>query len=212
MKEVIIIAGGDISESLILEYLNKRQEKIIIAVDKGLESLYNINVKPDYIIGDFDSVGKDILDKYSNTELVKLNPIKDFTDTHMALKLAIDLKADTITILGATGKRIDHALANINIMKEALEKNIKCKMIDTHNEIQLINSYAELEKNTNYKYISLIPLTTKAEGITLKGFKYLLNNATLNIGHSIGVSNEQVDDIASINVSEGILILIKSID
>lgn len=212
MKEVIIIAGGDISESLILEYLNKRQEKIIIAVDKGLESLYNINVKPDYIIGDFDSVGKDILDKYSNTELVKLNPIKDFTDTHMALKLAIDLKADTITILGATGKRIDHALANINIMKEALEKNIKCKMIDTHNEIQLINSYAKLEKNTNYKYISLIPLTTKAEGITLKGFKYLLNNATLNIGHSIGVSNEQVDDIASINVSEGILILIKSID
>lgn len=212
MKEVIIIAGGDISESLILEYLNKRQEKIIIAVDKGLESLHNINVKPDYIIGDFDSVSKDILDKYSNTELVKLNPIKDFTDTHMALKLAIDLKADTITILGATGKRIDHALANINIMKEALEKNIKCKMIDTHNEIQLINSYTELEKNTNYKYISLIPLTTKAEGITLKGFKYLLNNATLNIGHSIGVSNEQVDDIASINVSEGILILIKSID
>lgn len=212
MKEVIIIAGGDISESLILEYLNKRQEKIIIAVDKGLESLHNINVNPDYIIGDFDSVSKDILDKYSNTELVKLNPIKDFTDTHMALKLAIDLKADTITILGATGKRIDHALANINIMKEALEKNIKCKMIDTHNEIQLINSYTELEKNTNYKYISLIPLTTKAEGITLKGFKYLLNNATLNIGHSIGVSNEQVDDIASINVSEGILILIKSID
>ena len=212
MKEVVIISGGDISEGLILEHINKEKEKIIIAVDKGLESLHNINVNPDYIIGDFDSVSKDILDKYSNTELVKLNPIKDFTDTHMALKLAIDLKADTITILGATGKRIDHALANINIMKEALEKDIKCKMIDTHNEIQLINSYTELEKNTKYKYISLIPLTNKAEGITLKGFKYLLNNATLNIGHSIGVSNEQVDDIASINVSGGILILIKSID
>lgn len=212
MKEAIIIAGGDVSESLILEYINKRQEEIIIAVDKGLESLYNINIRPDYIIGDFDSVNKETLDKYSNTELVRLNPIKDFTDTHMAVRLAIDLKADIITILGATGKRIDHALANINIMKEALEKNIECKMIDTNNEIQLVNCYIELKKNTKYKYISLIPLTTKVEGVTLKGFKYPLNKATLNIGHSIGVSNEQIDDVASIDLENGVLILIKSID
>ena len=69
-----------------------------------------------------------------------------------------------------------------------------------------------LPDDSQYKYISLLPLTTKVTGITLKGFKYLLENGTLKIGESIGVSNEQIEEEAIIEVKKGILVVIKSKD
>ena len=143
----------------------------------------------------------------------KYNPEKDNTDTDIALKLAIQLKSSIITIMGALGKRMDHALANIHILKETLEVGIPCEIRDSYNKIYLIKDNITLTKNNTYgKYISLIPLTTTVEGITLKGFKYPLNNACLSIGLSLGVSNEIVEEVATIELKEGILIVIESKD
>ena len=211
--KTLIVTGGD-SEK---EYVNKIYKKfdLIIASDRGIEVLDKLNIIPNYIIGDFDSANKKVLDKYINNKdiiIKKLNPQKDYTDTHMAIKLAIELKSTEITILGAIGSRIDHTISNINTLKEALDNNIICKIENSKNEIQLINKKTQIEKDDNYKYISLIPLTTKVTGITLKGFKYLLSNANLEIGQSIGVSNEQIEEKADIDLKEGILILIKSKD
>ena len=211
--KTLIVTGGD-SEK---EYVNKIYKKfdLIIASDRGIEVLDNLNIIPNYIIGDFDSANKKVLDKYINNKdiiIKKLNPQKDYTDTHMAIKLAIELKSTEIIILGAIGSRIDHTISNINTLKEALDNNIICKIENSKNEIQLINKKTQIEKDDNYKYISLIPLTTKVIGITLKGFKYSLSNTNLEIGQSIGVSNEQIEEKADIDLKEGILILIKSKD
>lgn len=213
MKKTLIISGGEIDLEFLRKFLNNTFD-IIIAVDRGLQALNTIKVKPSYIIGDFDSVDKEILDEYKNTniEVINLNPEKDYSDTHMALKLAIKQESKEIYIVGALGKRVDHALANIHILKEAIDCNVECKILDNNNEIQLINKYTKLKKDLSYKYISLIPLTTEVTGITLTGFKYPLENATLNIGHSIGISNEQIDDMTTIDIKKGILILIKSRD
>ena len=211
MIKTLIITGGNVEELI----CKTNQFDYIIASDRGLEVLDKYKILPDYIIGDFDSIDKNILGKYvdnKNIIIKELNPEKDYTDTHMALKLAIDLKSTDITVLGAIGTRIDHTIANIHILKETLNNNIACKIVDSRNEIQLIDKKTILELDSNYKYISLIPLTTKVEGISLKGFKYPLLDATLKIGHSIGVSNEQLEDYAEIDLKEGILILIKSKD
>lgn len=209
----LIISGGELNPIFLKTFLGNNNINNIIAVDKGLEVLDKIKILPNYIIGDFDSINKNVLSKYeNNAEVIKLNPEKDFSDTHMALKLAIDLKSTSIYILGAMGKRIDHALANIHILKEALDSNIECKILDSNNEIQLITTGKHKVGNLGYKYVSLIPLSTKVEGITLTGFKYPLNNATLEIGHSIGVSNELIKNTATIEIKSGILIFIKSKD
>lgn len=213
MIKTLIVSGGNVEED-ILNQINEEFD-YIIASDKGLEALDKINMDPNYIIGDFDSIDKKILQKYINNKNIiikELNPEKDYTDTHMALKLAIELESTHITILGAIGTRIDHTIANIHILKETLDNNIECKIIDSRNEIQLINKKTILDLDKKYKYISLIPLTTKTEGITLKGLKYSLENASLEIGHSIGVSNEQIEDYAEIDIKKGMLILIKSKD
>lgn len=215
MIKTLIVSGGNLEKDFFHEiYLNNKFD-YIIASDKGLEVLDKCNVKPNYIIGDFDSLNEEILKKYVNDDkikIIKLNPEKDYTDTHMALKLAIELNSTNITIIGAIGTRLDHTLANIHILKEALENNIECKIEDNKNKIQLINRKTILQLDENYRYISLIPLTTMAKGVTLTGFKYPLSNATLEVGHSIGISNEQIEKKAQIHLNEGILILIKSRD
>lgn len=213
MIKTLIVSGGNVEDSI----LNELKDKFdyIIASDRGLEILDKYNIIPNYIIGDFDSIDEQILNKYINNKdiIVKeLNPEKDYTDTHMALKLAIELKSTSITIIGAIGTRLDHTIANMHILKETLDNNIQCKIIDSKNEIQLIDKRTKLKLSDNYKYISLIPLTTTVEGVTLKGFKYPLLNATLEIGHSIGVSNEQLEEFAEIDLKEGTLVLIRSKD
>lgn len=210
--KTLIITGGNINKEFLKNILRENEYNKIIAADKGLEILNKIDVKPDYIIGDFDSVNKEILEQYKNIPITYLKPEKDFTDTHMALKLSIEKGAKKITIVGAIGTRFDHSIANIHILKEALENSIEAEIIDEHNKIKLINTDTKINKDDKFKYVSLIPLTTSVKGITLEGFKYGLKDATLKIGESIGVSNEQIDEKATIKIKEGILILIFSKD
>ena len=188
----------------------------IIVCDRGLEALYQLKIIPNHVVGDFDSVSSEVLEFYKKqTQIIfhTYHPEKDNTDTDIALKLAIGLKSSEITIMGALGRRMDHAIANIHILKDALEANIPCQIIDEHNRIYLINKEMTLEKDKVYgKYISLIPLTSEVKDLTLTGFKYPLNNYDLPIGTSLGVSNEIVENIAQIKMKKGILIVIESKD
>lgn len=210
--KTLIISGGKVTKRILKEALKNNSFDNIIAVDKGLEILDECRIQPNYIIGDFDSINKEIINKYNNKNIIKLNPEKDFTDTHMAIKLALEIKSSYIVILGAIGTRIDHTIANIHVLKECMEQQIECKIINENNKIELINKQHILYLNNKYRYVSLIPLTTKVEGVTLKGFKYPLINATLKIGESIGISNEQIEKKAIIELKNGILILIQSKD
>ena len=214
--ETLIIAGGEINQEQLMKYCKAHNGQNIIAVDRGLEALYQFNMVPNHVVGDFDSVSKSIWQFYQkNAEIVfhKYNPKKDYTDTDIALKLAIELNSSSITIMGALGKRMDHALANIHIPKEALEVGIPCQILDSYNKIYLVKDHRQLAKDKTYgKYISFLPLTTTVEGITLKGFQYPLNNASLSIGLSLGISNEIVEEMATIELKKGILIVIESKD
>ena len=188
----------------------------IIAGDKGLEALYQLKIIPNHVVGDFDSVSPEILEFYKKQSQIIFHTFhaeKDNTDTDIALQLAIQLKSSKITMLGALGKRMDHALANIHILKDALEANIPCQILDEHNRIYLINTEKTLEKEKVYgKYISLIPLTSTVKGLTLTGFKYPLNHYTLPIGTSLGISNEMIEDRAHVKMEKGILIVVESKD
>lgn len=212
--KTLIVSGGNV-DILFLKELLKEKYDCIIAVDKGIEALHELNIKPNYIVGDLDSVNKDIINIYRNENIPiqEHNPEKDYTDTELGIKLAISLKASKISLVGGIGTRLDHTLANIHILKHCLDNNIVCEILDTHNKVYLINHNVQIEKIKAFgKYISLIPLTTEVSGITLKGFKYPLKEYTLAIGRSLGISNEIEDDYADIVLKEGILIVIESKD
>lgn len=214
--KTLIVTGGNIEKEFLLKTIKEIKFETIIAVDNGLKILNQINVNPQHIVGDFDTVKSEILDRYKENTSIKIhkfNPIKDNTDTDIAIRLAIGLKSDEITIIGAIGTRIDHLLANIHVLKYALDSNVECKIIDENNEIQLIDKTTIIKKkDITKKYISLIPLTEKVEHINLKGFKYELNNGTLTMGSSLGISNEISKEEAIIEFDNGILIMINSKD
>lgn len=212
----LIISGGTILPSFLESYLSNYSYDVLIAVDKGLEVIEKLHLVPDHIVGDFDSVNTNFLQKYQHNEKViihSFNPEKDYTDTDIALNLALDLGSSDIVILGAIGTRLDHTIANVHLLMLALNKQVSCKIVNENNQIQLVNSSITLAKGNVFgKYVSLIPLTTQVKGITLSGFKYPLLDYTLSIGKSLGISNEIVEPFASVILQEGILIMIESKD
>lgn len=214
--KTLIVTGGKINSKFLIKTINEKNFDIIVAVDNGLKILNELNIKPNHIVGDFDTINKEILKLYKDEKSIiihKYNPIKDNTDTDIAIRLAVELRSDEIIILGAIGTRIDHVIANIHVLKYALDKKVDCKIVDENNEIQLINKTTILNKEEIHKkYISLIPLTEKVDNINLRGFKYELKDGILAIGSSLGISNEIIENQAIIEFNNGILIMIISND
>lgn len=114
-------------------------------------------------------------------------------------------------MLGATGTRMDHTLANVHIMVRAMQHHISCAIQDKHNYMTLTTSKAEVE-HRDYKYVSLLPLTHEVTGITLDGFMYPLDQATIRMGQSLGVSNQLLGSSGTVTIDSGLLLIIQSKD
>jgi thiamine pyrophosphokinase len=216
-NRILIITGGAISADFAAQYLKNQEFHSVLAVDSGLVTAHKLGIPINYIVGDFDSVPKELIESYrrdmASVDIREYNPEKDATDTHLAIDLSLELGADEIVILGATGTRIDHMLANIHLLYLPLSKNIKASIIDEHNKIYLINQNIAIYKDKLHgPYISIQSFTERVTGITLKGFKYPLTNHTMYLGDSLGVSNELAEDRADIMLDEGILIVIEAKD
>lgn len=214
----VIVSGGNIQEDFALTFLREHPYDQLIGVDNGLRFLYDHEILPTRIVGDFDTIDPKIVDWYrKNTEIEirAYNPVKDATDTQIAVELALELNSTSITILGGTGSRLDHVLGNVHTMMLALKAGVTCSLLDAHNRIRLIDAPISIGKKEQFgDYISLLPLTTKVEGVHLIGFKYPLADYTFTSTGSagLGVSNEIVEEVAEIELRSGVLILIESRD
>lgn len=213
---VVIISGGHIDDVFALEWLKKNKYDSMIAADSGMNFLYRNGIVPDVIAGDFDSVDDESLDEFSGmteVEVFRLNPIKDDTDTEFVIREAIRRGARKITILGATGTRLDHVLANVNLLGIGLEERISIELVDKHNRIRMINDSLEIKKSEQFgEFVSVLPVKGDAKGVSLVGMKYPLKDADIACFSSLGVSNEITDEIGKISVKQGVLLVIESRD
>ncbi|WP_022749666.1 thiamine diphosphokinase [Lachnobacterium bovis] len=217
-----IVTGGKINDKYVSGILKNEKFDQIIAVDSGLDFFKRTNIKPNVIIGDFDSVDKDskkYFDSKENIKWITLNPVKDDTDTEHAIHYAIDSGASYISLFGATGGRIDHLLANISLLGIGLEKNIPIIMQDSKNKVFMLKDAKNFKiKNTKAcnedkkHFISLIPYTAEVKNVTLSGFKYPLHNYNMGGFNALGISNEIIGDFGIISFDKGILIVVEAID
>lgn len=212
----VIISGGHIDDVFALNYLRENKYDCMIAADSGMNFLHRNGIVPDMIAGDFDSVEDESLDEFSSmpeVEMLRLNPIKDDTDTEFVIREAIRRGATFITVLGATGTRLDHVLANVHLLGVGLEESVAIELVDTHNRIRMINESLEIRKEEQFGcFISILPIKGDAKGVTLEGMKYPLVNVDVACFSSLGVSNEIVGETAKISVKEGTLLVIESQD
>lgn len=215
-KRIVIVSGGKVEDDFALSVLESYENEYIIAVDKGMEFLYRREIMPSYIVGDFDSVKKEIGDYYRNETQVPIReyvPAKDASDTEIAIRLAMTLGCSELIILGATGGRIDHLWANVQCLMIPFKAGVDAKIMDSQNLIYLIGDEVHLKKEEAFgTYFSLFPLGTEVYGLTIKGAKYPLYNHTLTPYDSLCVSNEFKDDEVVIDFHAGTVILMQTRD
>lgn len=211
-NRALIISGGTLTCDTVEEELKKGG--FLIGVDSGINYLYQHKIDPDFLVGDFDSVDSIAISHYKSKGQIPIrefNPVKDASDTEIAVRLAMELGFQEITILGATGSRIDHVLANIQVLTIPYRAGIHVNIVDSINRISLVSKNAIYKKCDLYgPYFSLFALGGTVKGLTLKGSKYPLENHELLPYDSLSISNQVIEEELEIRYEEGILILIEA--
>ena len=216
MSKTVIISGGMLDEGFAEKVLEANPEAYIIAVDKGLEYLYNHKIEPQYIVGDFDSIDPKVIDYYrkeTNIPIREYNPVKDATDTEIALRLGITLGSKEMILLGATGGRIDHLWANVQTLSVACDAGVNACILDEKNKIWVTNKSCVLKKSEAYgPYLSVFSLEGEIYDFSLEGTKWPLNHHDLMPCDSLTVSNQFVDDEGKISFVNGRIVIMETKD
>lgn len=205
MKAIIVSGGRAPSRKLLISLINDTD--LIIGADRGCEALWNNEIIPNIIVGDFDSINEEAYLKYrKKSKEFKFNPEKDYTDTDIAFNKAVEMGATEIILLGCTGTRMDHVLASIGLLKKAMDLNINCQIIDENNKMFLINN-SKTFKGTKGETISFLAYFECVKNLNIIGAKYPLNNYDLKIGDSLTVSNEFLDEEIKVTFDSGVLLV-----
>lgn len=208
----IIIGAGDLT----IGEIPVKEEDFVIAVDGGLGYCGILNVEPDIIIGDFDSVSDGEREAIATLEqeiperIIRLKPEKDDTDMLATLKFALEKGYTEFRIYAGTGGRFDHTLANIQCLLYLKNHGATGYLIDGAGMILVLQNEA-VHFNKNLEgYLSLFALGKEAKGVTIQGMKYTLDNYTMKNDFPIGISNEFIGEESVISVEDGELVCMLS--
>ncbi len=213
MKACIILNGQILNYEVIKDKIDKEEYDYIICCDGGANHVYNMNLIPDYIIGDLDSIKNDVLVFYKNKDVLfkKFNKKKDETDTELAIYLAKEIGVSKIDFFASLGNRIDHTIANINLLYKVRKEQIHPRIISEQEEIYIIIDEKIIIYGNKGDTVSVIPLKSDVKGVSLYRLEYPLKNQNMSFGTPLGVSNVMLENSCEIEVEKGSLIIIKNI-
>ncbi|MDR1425869.1 MAG: thiamine diphosphokinase [Rickettsiales bacterium] len=207
--KLLFIANGDTGTDLEEGFFRKFDA--CVCVDGGLNWLHDHyeHIRPEFIIGDLDSARRDVLEKYRTTSKIIKKDNQDESDLMFALRYILEksnIPVDEITIVGATGHRIDHTLCNIITLRQ-IPMEIPAKILTTlGEEVFLARKNLVLERIRG-KTLSLIPITD-ISGLSCSGTKWPLTNVDLPFGFVNGISNLAEEETVNISLSAGELLVI----
>ena len=202
----IFILNGEFDTKYELNFFSNYNK--IICIDGGYLNFQklNLNLKPDYIIGDFDSIGKiDIINQNTDKPKVIFKDNQDETDSEFAVKYILknysnnDIK-NIDFIYAVSTSRIDHLFCNAYLLKK-IPININSKIITKYQDIFLLRNSINIKEKEG-KTLSVIPITN-VKGLTIKGCKWDLENTDLSVGFIGGISNIIEENKAEISLKEG---------
>ncbi len=196
----VIISAGSISDYKFTAALLRRDDFVICA-DGGLYHAEKMGIKPRLIVGDFDSYNGEAPE---GAEILRLPREKDYTDTHTAVLEAKKRGAKEILLLGASGTRLDHTIANIALLEAMRRMGIRGEMADSHNKLFIAEKQSVISApvGTTVSFLPLAPVS----GLTLRGFRYPLTDADTELFNPIWVSNELSASRGEISYTSGVLL------
>lgn len=204
MRRCVIIGGAGIGRyDEVKQYLRAGDYNIFC--DCGLRHMEALGLRPDLIVGDFDSYQNPLLP----VETITLPREKDDTDTVYAVREALKRGFDDFLLIGVVGARFDHSLGNVAILLKLHSLGKRAMIVDDYSEMEIV-SQKGAEVGPEFPYYSLLNITGLARGITLENSKFPLADAEINCEYQYGVSNEPLPGrTARISVKEGRLLLVR---
>jgi len=204
-----IYVGGGIDPAYVTEH--PKGDDLILAADGGMENANLLGVKPQIIVGDFDSYDKDALPK--EREILQVPAEKDETDTQLCVDLALQRGATELVLIGGLSGRLDHTLANLGILEDLDALGVHAYMTDGYNRVRFLRSTSTLIVRSPFRYLSLLAVDDVVKGVSVEGGKYPLKNARLSRRRQcLTVSNEITGNVALIDVKKGGVLIIESRD
>jgi thiamine pyrophosphokinase len=216
LMKINLVAGGP--RYMIPDFHHYEEENVVwIGIDRGVFYLLEAGLNPAAAFGDFDSVSEGEMENIEKTvaDLKKFKPEKDETDMELALNWALDQHPESITIFGATGGRLDHLMANIQLLVRPLDLDafVHIQIIDTQNILYVKKPGCyTINPNDDFRYISFLPITPSVSGLSLENFKYPLIDCHIPLGSTLCISNELIRGHGTFSFSEGILLVVRSKD
>lgn len=210
--KAVLFANGEINDYFFCNQYLKNTD-FIICCDGGVRHARALGIKPNYILGDFDSANSADLEYYKSAgvEFRQFPSRKDETDMELGFGFAVELGANEIIIIGGIGSRLDHTMANCHLLYAALKKNICAMLVNEKNCVRLVDKHCSLDGKKG-DLVSLLSMTLESKGINLTNFEYPLINATLPLESPRGISNVMLGSNAEVSVEEGILFVIQARD
>ncbi len=211
MAKCILVCAGE----FVPVEIPTGSDDIVIAVDAGFVNCMSVDVRPDFIIGDFDSVDADhyemisMIRKEEPDRVITLPCKKDDTDTLAAIKFGLDKGYHDFRIYGAMGgERVEHTVANMQCLIYLKEHDAKGYIMDDRSMVTVIKDETVTLGTGLEGYLSVFAVNGNAEGVTLKNLAYELENEELRPGYPVGVSNSFIGKSAEISVKKGMLLVI----
>ena len=199
MKRGIIVGAAPCN----LKNLNPTSEDFVIAADGGWDHLQKAGLSADLLVGDFDSVTH----IPSEIPLVRHPVRKDDTDLSLAVREALKIGCQVLRLYGATGGRLDHTLANLQLLCSLSKEKCPVFLCDDNYTITAITNGAIRFQPEATGIISILSHSDRSFGVTLQGLSYPLDQATLTSDFPLGVSNEFIGEEAIVQVASGTLLV-----
>ena len=179
------------------------QADFVLAADGGLRHPEKLNITPDGILGDFDSLGY-------VPESAKVFPVeKDDTDAMLAVRLGLQRGFREFLIYGGLGgERLDHTVANFQTLQFLADHGASGYLIGRDQLVTVLKNGALRFPAAAEGIVSVFCMGADAAGVTLRGLQYPLDSSTLTAGFPLGVSNHFLGKPSEISVKEGSLLVI----
>ena len=191
----------------IKDLVHTESADLLLCADTAYLAADAEGVTPHIVIGDFDHGAASALE--GRDDIIRVPCEKDDTDTMLCIKYAIEKGADSLTILGGIGGRLDHTFANLQALAYAEKQGAFAVLKNGKNEAFLISKPVRIPKKDGW-YLSVFAYDGVCEGVSILGTKYEVENVSLDTNFPLGVSNEITSDFATLDVKKGRLLVILS--
>lgn len=206
MSRCILFSGGPLSDCDRVR-LGLEPGDFVIACDAGYRAAAQFGIRPDLVVGDFDSLDGPVPE---GIPVYKVPAEKDDTDTMLGLRIGLERGFREFLLAGGFGGRLDHTVANLQALGWLCRQGASGQILSNRNQAWTVRCGTLILPRLDGWHLSIFAWDGPCRGVTLEGLQYPLRDAELMPSLPIGVSNEFVGESARITVKDGTLLIVAS--